>query len=48
MDDLEARVARLEAMEAIKALKARYWHACDTKDAALRMLHASAALPEAP
>ena len=32
MDELEARVARLEAMEAIKALKARYWHACDTKD----------------
>jgi hypothetical protein len=32
MDDLEARIARLEAIEAIKQLKARYWHCCDTKD----------------
>lgn len=31
-DDLEIRIARLEAIEAIKALKARYWHCCDTKD----------------
>jgi len=28
---LEQRVARLEAIEAIKCLKARYFHACDTK-----------------
>lgn len=30
--DLEARVARLEAIEAIRNLKARYWYACDRKD----------------
>ncbi|KPK14728.1 MAG: hypothetical protein AMJ62_12020 [Myxococcales bacterium SG8_38] len=30
--DLEARIARLEAIEAIKNLKARYWHCCDHKD----------------
>lgn len=28
---LEQRLARLEAIEAIKQLKARYFHACDTK-----------------
>ncbi len=31
-DELELRVARLEAIEDIKALKARYWYACDSKD----------------
>lgn len=31
-DDLERRIARLEAIEAIKQLKARYWNACDRKD----------------
>jgi hypothetical protein len=30
--DLEARIARLEAIEAIKSLKARYWSCCDAKD----------------
>jgi hypothetical protein len=30
--DLEARIARLEAIEAIKNLKARYWYCCDQKD----------------
>jgi hypothetical protein len=29
--NLEQRIARLEAIEAIKTLKARYFHACDTK-----------------
>ena len=29
---LEQRVTRLEAIEAIKQLKARYFHACDSKD----------------
>ena len=28
---LEQRIARLEAIEAIKMLKARYFHACDTR-----------------
>ena len=28
---IEQRLARLEAIEAIKQLKARYFHACDTK-----------------
>ena len=28
---LEQRIARLEAIEAIRTLKARYFHACDTK-----------------
>lgn len=32
--DLEQRLARLEAIEAIKQLKARYFHACDTKQVA--------------
>ena len=32
MDDLEARISRLEAIEAIKALKARYWYCCDQQD----------------
>ncbi len=31
-NDLEARIARLEAIEAIKNLKARYWYCCDQKD----------------
>lgn len=30
-ETLEARIARLEAVEAIRKLKARYFHACDTK-----------------
>jgi len=30
---LEERIARLEAIEDIKRLKARYWYACDHKDA---------------
>ncbi len=34
MSDLEARIARLEAIEAIKSLKARYFAACDGKDPA--------------
>lgn len=29
--NVEQRLARLEAIEAIKQLKARYFHACDTK-----------------
>ena len=32
MDDLETRIARLEAIESVKRLKARYWYCCDTKD----------------
>ena len=32
MTDLQAPIARLEALEAIKALNARYWYACDQKD----------------
>src|SRR6056300_1481448 len=32
--DLEQRLSRLEAIEAIKQLKARYFHACDTKQVA--------------
>ncbi len=31
MMTIEQRLARLEAIEAIKQLKARYFHACDTK-----------------
>lgn len=30
-DTLEQRIARLEAIEAIRKLKARYFHACDSK-----------------
>jgi hypothetical protein len=30
--NLEARIARLEAIEAIKQLKYAYFHACDSKD----------------
>ncbi|MEZ4287149.1 MAG: nuclear transport factor 2 family protein [Polyangiales bacterium] len=30
--DVEARLARLEAIEDIKKLKARYWYYCDHKD----------------
>jgi len=30
--DIERRIARLEAIEAIKQLKYRYFHACDNKD----------------
>jgi hypothetical protein len=29
--NVEQRLSRLEAIEAIKRLKARYFHACDTK-----------------
>ncbi|PTR24129.1 SnoaL-like protein [Rhodococcus sp. OK519] len=32
-ENIEQRIARLEAIEAIKALKYRYWRACDGKDA---------------
>ena len=32
MDELEARIARLEAESAIRKLKARYLNACDAKD----------------
>ncbi len=32
MEELERRIARLEALEEIKSLKARYWYACDRKD----------------
>lgn len=34
MDDLETRIARLEAESAIRKLKARYLNACDAKDVA--------------
>lgn len=33
MTDLEQRIQRLEDIEAIKQLKARYWFACDRRDA---------------
>ena len=33
MSDLESRLAKLEAVEAIRRLKARYFNACDEKDA---------------
>lgn len=33
MTDLEARIAKLEAIEAIKALKHKYFNACDAKEA---------------
>lgn len=34
MDAIEQRIQRLEDIEAIRQLKARYFHACDTKDTA--------------
>lgn len=33
MKDLEVRIQKLEDIEAIKQLKARYWFACDQRDA---------------
>lgn len=33
MKDLETRIQELEDIEAIKQLKARYWFACDQRDA---------------